>query len=472
MGFDYRKLLQHEMTRKEFLRLSLIGAVTVTGITGVIKELSSIAATSSVAKEAESGTKTGNVTNVADSSASGGSAVKFGTAQPTMPGGDVTHGEQIDMNKVGPWTLQGVAKGSETLQALTVGGERISTWPTDGRPSWIPGTPYVYNNDPNNHGGIVPAGGMTIDGEFVPAGAWVVQFRDFDDAVVVSGSNGSSGTPGSSGNPSTPWYGVVFRGCRWRMNSSSVGWINNNGETQPGGKIWIHYSDAGGLGGSASQFCEIPIKIVTTAIVKRNYLSHCTTAVQNVGNPGAKVMENYIERLTTFNTSGPHINGISVNGGDVCYQIERNHVVAQQQEDSGSGKAVDQTDCIAMFQDFGNYPGTGTNDDGTQGYRLINNYLGGTGYVVYAGAGSQGTVSNMQWIGNKFTTIAWPNGGSYGPLANGGTYTVQFGSNGNLWQNNTWADDYGTGTGGTDNSTAGRQYPSGNGPRAGTTISA
>ena len=47
-----------------------------------------------------------------------------------------------------------------------------------------------YNNDPNNHGGIVPAGGATIDGFTVPAGTWVAQFNDFgNDSILINGNN-------------------------------------------------------------------------------------------------------------------------------------------------------------------------------------------------------------------------------------------------------------------------------------------
>ncbi len=342
----------------------------------------------------------------------------------------ITHGDQLLVSDVGPWALQGVAKGSEILSTISSGGERISTWPTDGKPSWIPSTPYVYNNDPNNHGGIVPTGGLTIDGEFVPAGAWVVQFRNFTDSLIVTGDNGGT---------SPAWYGVVFRGCRWRMASPSVGMINNNGQSSPGGKIWVLFGDMGGLSSQTADYCEIPIKIISAAITKRNYLSYCTTAVQNSGGPGVKVIENYIERLTTFNTVGPHINGVSVNGGDECYQVERNHIIAQTPEDNGSGKPVDQTDCIAFFQDFGDYQGTGQNDDGTYGYRVINNYIGGTGYCIYAGMNSGQTatsVHNMYIAGNRVTTQWWPDGGSFGPCA----AQPVWGSYGNVTSNNTWAD--------------------------------
>ena len=133
-----------------------------------------------------------------------------GVSDLVVPGGIVTHGSELTLNSVGPWTLQNVPRGSESLSTLSAGqlSERLSTWPTDGRPSWIPGTTYVYNNNPTNYGGLVPAGGMNIDGYNVPAGTWVVQFRNFaNGGLIISGDN--SGTSGA-------WPGVLFRGCRMR----------------------------------------------------------------------------------------------------------------------------------------------------------------------------------------------------------------------------------------------------------------
>ena len=64
------------------------------------------------------------------------------TSEPT----GITHGEQLTINSVGPWSLQNVANGTESLQAMT----------TPGRGYWRMDTPnefsstgtYVYNDDP------------------------------------------------------------------------------------------------------------------------------------------------------------------------------------------------------------------------------------------------------------------------------------------------------------------------------------
>jgi hypothetical protein len=120
-------------------------------------------------------------------------------------------------------------------------------------------------------------------------------------------------------------------------------------------------------------------------------------------------------------------------------------------------RTTPQTDCIALFQSLaGPYPG-----DGTTGIQVRDNYLGGSGYVIYGG-GSEPGCRNVKITGNKITTRWWTNGGNFGPFA----YDPGFGTNGNEKANNTWADDYGSGGNGI-NPTSARQYPLGNGPRQG-----
>ena len=160
--------------------------------------------------------------------------LRLGTASTNIPT-TITHGSQLTTSMVGPAAL-GVPISQ--LRKTPVNGKRIGTWPTDGLPSWIPNAPYVYNNDPSNHGGIVPSGGMTIDGFAIPGGTWVAQFNDFgNDSIIINGNNDGK-------SPNLP--GIVFRGCRWRGASTAPGYlaVYNNSNTN----VWIFYSDAGGLG--------------------------------------------------------------------------------------------------------------------------------------------------------------------------------------------------------------------------------
>jgi len=346
-----------------------------------------------------------------------------------MAGGAITHGSQLNTSMVGPGAL-GV--GFSALRSVNMGGARISS--SDARPSWIPGTAYSYNNDPSNHGGVVPAGGMTVDGFLVPAGTWVSQFNDFgNSSVYVTGS--------SNGN----FPGIMFRGCRWRGPARAPGAINvaiGSSTT-----IWVLFADAGGMGPADSQYNEVPFSInddSSNSIFYRNYISYTTTGIL-ANTKSAQLIENYIEKITYYyngapppgESTGKHLNGISFNGGQANALVLRNKVLVQSPDEAG--RSIQQTDAIAFFQDFGSYPGTGTNLDGSMGYQFKDNYLGGGGYTVYAGmnAGKAATsVQRMLLTGNLITTQWWPRGGYYGPLA----AEPVWGSYGNLKSNNKFAE--------------------------------
>lgn len=341
----------------------------------------------------------------------------------------IAHGSELTHAMVGPAAL-GVALNQ--LRPTHLNGSRLGSWPTDDHPwdagGWIPNAPYVYNNDPNNHGGFVPAGGMTIDGFFVPAGTWVAQFDDFgSDSVIVNGdSNGAT----------APFPGIVFRGCRWRGPITAPGYINiyQNSNT----RVWILYSDAGGLGASTSETNEIPFCLndrTTANVLYRNYISYTTTGIEpNAAGP--QIIENFIEKITFFAPLA-HLNGIQLNGGQTNALLLRNKVLLQSPDDAG--RVINQTDAIALAQDFGTYPGTGTNLDGSRGYMVKDNYVGGGGYSIYAGykpSIPNGGIANLTLTGNQVTTQWWPNGGYYGPVA----YEAQWGSNGNTKSGNTFAE--------------------------------
>jgi hypothetical protein len=68
------------MTRKEFLSFSFFTVASIFGVVGLVKELASHAATPTANSESENGSITVPATRVVDSTASGGSAVKFGSA--------------------------------------------------------------------------------------------------------------------------------------------------------------------------------------------------------------------------------------------------------------------------------------------------------------------------------------------------------------------------------------------------------
>ncbi len=74
-----QKLLDKNLTRKEFIGLIGLAIASLTGITGLIRELESHAATATASIEPENGSLSGKVTAVNDTTASGSKGVKFGS---------------------------------------------------------------------------------------------------------------------------------------------------------------------------------------------------------------------------------------------------------------------------------------------------------------------------------------------------------------------------------------------------------
>jgi hypothetical protein len=443
-----------------------LGFAGIFAIIGASLLLFSRAATPSYSAEAETGSLVGGASVSVDSTASDNRAVLFNaTATPTptptpTPGGSgtITHGADLTINDVGPWKLQGVPKGQEVLQDLTPTG-RLSLHPNWGRPSWIPATPYVYNNNPNNHGGIVPAGGLTIDGYFVPAGTWVAQFYNFKDGVVIEGNYGGAG--GS-------FPGVLFRGNRMRGNWGAPGWVNFNAVSN-GGITWLMYNDAGGTSYVPPNICESIFESKgygnDKMYVIRNYLTVASTLVF-LRNDGDMAVENYGGDVTRYYPDDTyHLNGIANGGGEDATMWLRNHLDFDPQPGS-SPYYKPQNDVIQMAADGGAYMGTATNYDGTPGYQIRDNFLAGAEHVLQLGLDKSNTandVRNVVVTGNKFSTKWFQNSGNTAISYKNPVWNTL----GNTWSNNTWFDDYGAGTGLT-----GRQYPNGDGPRKGQQISA
>lgn len=352
------------------------------------------------------------------------------TAPLTLPApvGTITHGSQIAPANTG-YVALGAAQADLEVMRLPSRGY----WRTDTPNDWSPSSAYVYNNDPANKGGVVPAGGLVIDGYAIPAGTRVVQFRDFSagDFYVTSGQN------------------VLMRGCRMRGPNRAPGYFNcAAGQTS---KLWIGYCSMGGLGAANAEYNEVPIKIAAAGggAVYRNHITYTTTGVQ-VNASGMDIVENYISDLAYYYGPNPppgestdkHLNGLTFNGGETAFRVLRNNITLPSPD--GAGRTINQTDAISMFQDFGAFPGTGTNVDGSRGYAIADNYLGGGGVTVYAGVNAgkpQSSVANLRMTGNRITTRWWPNGGAVGPI----TAQPAWGSNGNAQTDNLWADGPGAG---------------------------
>jgi hypothetical protein len=408
-------------------------------------------------------------------------------------GGTITHGSQLVAASVGPWALQSVAKGSETLSSSLTppsGGfwrfdapdafAPTAAWPSSANDT----NPSTLNN-PSLHGGVVTGSPVTIDGYVIPVGTRIVQFYNFPDGADFY-AQGTS-------------LKVLFRGCRFRFTEgvSGAGLFNDN-TASAAQQIMVHYCDIGltSLDPTDGANALMHIKFLGGANHRllRNYHTRSSTFVQpNV--QGVEITEcmiaGFVYAYGEGGTSGAgpdgttlHLNGISSEGGITAIKILRNSILAASPDgatgSSGSGaghigygtqpgqtgygagsapgRRVIQTDCIGLFTSNG----SANIGDGVTGIQVKDNYLGGSGYCVYAGAGV-GTPTNIVMTGNTITTRWWTNGGNFGPV----TSVPAWGSNGNVQSGNLWADDYGSGGDGST-ATSGRLYPAGNGPRTGT----
>eukprot|EP00026_Physarum_polycephalum_P010502 Phypoly_transcript_10666.p1 GENE.Phypoly_transcript_10666~~Phypoly_transcript_10666.p1 ORF type:complete len:364 (+),score=53.44 Phypoly_transcript_10666:114-1094(+) len=276
-------------------------------------------------------------------------------------------------------------------------------------------TPYVYNNEPHNKGGVVPPGGMVIDGFHVPEGTVVVQFRDFSgQQILVEGDCGKYGK----------FAGVMFRGCRWRSDSA-FGMLNDAVSQKPtGGKIWFHFNDLGGI--EPMPNCQFAIKVMHSQVqCYRNYISLVATGIQAFSDgPGNNLIENFIEDLAPCGND-PRVFGIKFTGGDQAWRVERNHISVGNKSQSKESYG------IAFLPELGPFLGNGLNDDGEKGYIIANNHLGRRSRI-FAGlpAGApQNAVCNLKIIGNHAVNspsilIAEP----------------VWGKNGNVERDNTWVD--------------------------------
>lgn len=356
----------------------------------------------------------------------------------------VTHGDQLTANDVGPWALQQVPEGSESLATATVPGRGY--WLMDTPGEWRPSQTYVYDDDPDNHGGTVPAGGMTIDGYFVPAGTEVAQFLDFSAADFSA-----QGQAGS----------YVFRGCRFR--SAAIGQSSMFNDFTSTYTNRLLYCDMGSTSADDADYAAAFWKAIggQDHVVHRTRFSFQYVTFQpNV--PGCQMVECYVTDLIFYGGEagfpgggGPaHLAVIGCEGGGEGYRILRNYVVPQSPDAGGH-----------EFNNGSTFALENTNGLPYNDCWIKDNLLSGLNYVMLLMGEVAGT-TNCEVTGNKITTRYFTDGGKTGTIQVGPTPPA-WGSNGNVKSNNTWADDYGTGGDGVT-PPSGRQYPNGDGPRAGT----
>jgi hypothetical protein len=143
--------------------------------------------------------------------------------------------------------------------------------------------------------------------------------------------------------------------------------------------------------------------------ILNNNISKTDTAIQLYQG---LIKGNYIHNLGLM--EGDHVNGITTNGDIGTFDIENNTILNK----------FNQTDAIGLFQDFGTVANVTIN----------NNYLAGGGYTIYGGDGNMGRSYNIKITNNQISTMYFPNGGQWGPVA----YFDDQGP-GNTWTGNTWA---------------------------------
>jgi len=373
-------------------------------------------------------------------------------SRPAAAGGGsfnqpVTHGEQLTINDVGPWALQAVTKGTESVDTVSLPGRGY--WLMDTPSEWRPTQTYVYNNSPSNKGGTVPGGGLTIDGYSIPAGTEVAQFRNF--------SAGDFSAQGQAGN-------YLFRGCRFRSNG--IGQSSQFNDFTSTYTNRLFYCDMGSPSSNDADWQGSFWKSISNStghIMHRNYCSWQYVTFQP-NNDDAKFIENYVEDLVYFGgEAGPpgqpgdplHMASLGCEGGRSGFRFMRNRIVPASPDDGGHVFTNGAT--IAM---------EGTGGGAYNDCQVVDNYLSGLNYVILNFGEDPGS-TNIVVTGNKITTLYFTNGGASGAEQVGPSPPI-WGSTGNVKSNNTWADDYGTGGNGNP-PPASRQYPAGNGPRTGTT---
>jgi hypothetical protein len=133
------------------------------------------------------------------------------------------------------------------------------------------------------------------------------------------------------------------------------------------------------------------------------------------------LLDNYIHDLICNATYLDHTNGINVSGGTNTMLIQGNTVL----------NSLGQTDCIALFQD--------TAPPAVANKTINNNLLAGGGYCIYGGQGGAAyeglPATNIVITNNAISTMYYPQGGVYGPIA-----CFDPGNPGNKWSGNAWYD--------------------------------
>ena len=131
------------------------------------------------------------------------------------------------------------------------------------------------------------------------------------------------------------------------------------------------------------------------------------------------IHDNYVHDLRYFVPAGAssynHDDAFISDGGSHLI-IRHNTFLNQVPIEKGASGTV------GLYHDVGPVEDTTVTD----------NYIAGGSYALYPGGGP--TSRNVVITGNVFSTIYWPNGGYYGPVAS----TYWHSGQGNVWSDNRW----------------------------------
>jgi hypothetical protein len=132
MKLEPKNILNKEMTRKEFLAFSMVAVAGIFGVVGLIKELSSHAASPTANSEAENGTISPPAGEVSDINASGGHAIQFGNHTATTFTLGITKPTLLDPDNPTSQDTVGAAFGWNGVSLTVLNGDQIipanTTW--------------------------------------------------------------------------------------------------------------------------------------------------------------------------------------------------------------------------------------------------------------------------------------------------------------------------------------------------------
>jgi hypothetical protein len=227
--------------------------------------------------------------------------------------------------------------------------------------------------------------------------------------------------------------GAVFSGYRvsagLNITADNVT-VKNTVIEMPGNDWGIALRHADGVtidhntirGQSVDNICDNGIRDIygdsNNVKITANNIYHCASGINHF-NAGGLIKGNFIHDLGHACSSGDsdcgHFNGIQLGAGTGPLMTIDNNTIFNPSP---------VTDCIML-----------ANDDGPQTNRTItNNLLAGGGYSFYGSGWDGAAATNIVFTGNKFSTLYFPNSGSYGPVAHWQRAV------GNVWSNNTWID--------------------------------